>query len=116
MIKQILLLLLLLSVLLLQCPAVGYDAQREEDNLLKSGQEISWAGSIYRMTWAIYEAIKEQNQLTKEQTHAIWVSTCYAPHSGVGYGSGFYTSNFTGLENECAKAGYPTKIYEKIYG
>lgn len=57
---------------------------------------------------------EDQNGI-KEQTRAIWVSTCYAPHTNVLYG-GFntWTSNITALQSECLRAGYPTIVKELL--
>ena len=48
--------------------------------------------------------LEKQNELLAEQNRAAWVEACYAPHTAMGL---MYSGNFTGLKQECQKAGYP---------
>jgi hypothetical protein len=46
--------------------------------------------------------LEQQNLLIENQTHAIWVETCYAPRTAnMGY------QNYTAWNQECTNAGYP---------
>lgn len=118
--KTIFILILLIVFLTIQpVLAVEYYAQNESQIIEKINQQFKtgfindWLPQVY-LQYATYQAIKEQNRLIIEQTRAIWVSTCYAPHTNVLYGFNTWTSNITALQSECLRAGYPTIVKELL--